>query len=350
MTTSYSSNNYRLLKFLAFVAMAVMSLTVVVGGITRLTHSGLSMVDWQPVMGILPPLTHQDWLKVFASYQKSPEYLIVNHGMSLADFKQIFFWEYLHRILGRISGLTVLAMWFSSLLRPTPSWLRWRSFALAALVGLQGLMGWYMVKSGLAGDPQVSQYRLLAHLFLAFLAIQLTFWTALSLRRPSQDKVWLPTWAPRFSLLFLGLIVVQIAFGALTAGLKAGHFAQTFPKMFGHWIPPMWNNLTPFLVNFTENPATVQWMHRILGALTLVCAGFYLWNSRPRIGVHSAVKRQFFLIALFSGVQFGLGITTLLHNVPLVLGVAHQFLALLILSLTVRLLHWAYRGPSSVSI
>ena len=250
---------------------------LVVGGITRLTGSGLSMVEWRPVMGVLPPSTDADWEGVFAQYREFPEYKLLNKGMSLAEFKGIFFWEYLHRILGRFVGLLCLLpyLWFLWKKRLDGS-LKGRGLGLVLLVGAQGLMGWYMVKSGLARDPEVSHYRLAAHLGLAFAVFGLAWWTLLDLSS-AKERAEVPRWARFWALGLLGLLCLQVTYGAFTSGLKAGFGFNTFPKMESDWMPDALFSLTPYWKNFVEDRFSVQFIHRWLGTIVVLATIAYGW-------------------------------------------------------------------------
>jgi heme a synthase len=244
-------------------------LILVVGGITRLTQSGLSIVDWNPIMGAVPPLNEAQWMEAFDRYRQFPEYQKLRQGMTLDEFRFIFFWEYLHRQIARLIGLVFLLPFLFFLVRGyfNGPLLR-RSLLLFALGGLQGAIGWYMVSSGLIDRPHVSQFRLGVHLSIAFAIFAGCVWTALDLRvrspRPSHaadTDGWL-----RRALVAVGLLFgVQVFWGALVAGLKAGRYFNTFPLMDGGWIPPNMFGLEPALLNFVENPFTVQWTHRVLG-------------------------------------------------------------------------------------
>ena len=224
-----------------FVCCALVFAMVVVGGVTRLTHSGLSIVEWQPIVGTLPPLSDAQWQETFAKYQLTPEYQQVNKGMSLAEFKGIFWWEYFHRLLGRLIGVVFLAplLWFIAR-RDIPPGHAWKLFGIFVLGGLQGAMGWYMVKSGLVDDPRVSQFRLTAHLGLALAIFAAMFWVGLSLVHPRRATV---ASAPQRSVRawaigVAALVSVMALSGGFVAGIRAGFAYNTFPLMNGHLVPP----------------------------------------------------------------------------------------------------------------
>ncbi len=306
---------------------------VVVGGVTRLTHSGLSIVEWQPLVGTLPPLSEQAWQETFQKYQQTPEYQKVNLGMSLEDFKGIFWWEYWHRLLGRTIGLIYLAPFLYFLLRRKLDRTRvWQLGGIFLLGGLQGALGWYMVKSGLVDNPRVSHFRLTAHLGLAFVIYAAMLWVGLGLlaRRgapPSGTarRLW------RFSLVLTAIIFVMSLSGALVAGIRAGLVYNTFPLMNGYWIPPQLVLLEPWYSNFFDNAATVQFDHRLLAWLLTALVPWFWWRSR---GVPLTPSARLWCNALPAVLllQLTLGIVTLLLAVPVALGAAHQAGALLLLT------------------
>lgn len=328
---------------------------VVLGGVTRLTRSGLSMTDWK-FSGGLPPLTDEDWLLEFEKYKQSPEYKRVNKGMSIEDFKFIYWMEYAHRMWGRALGI-MFALPFSYFLRKGYITLQLglRLSGLFALGAGQGLIGWWMVKSGLEdpeseySQPRVSPYRLAAHLTSAFAIYCGLFWTALSVvmpEPPCESVAWVQGAAKvkRLALpvsLLVGLTAVS---GAFVAGNDAGHAYNTFPKMGDKWIPEDVFDMKPLIRNFFENTSTVQLDHRILATLTLISIGTLWWSTR-KLDIHPAVKYLITSTAGMAVVQVTLGITTLLSYVPVELGTAHQAGALTLLTLAMMLNH-TLRKPS----
>lgn len=325
-----------LVPWLGFVALLVF-LMIVVGGITRLTESGLSMVDWRPVTGILPPLDEASWSAAFEAYKASPEYRIMNRGMTLEAFKSIFWWEYVHRLLGRLIGLAyALPLAWFWMRRAIPRALKPRLLGILLLGGLQGLMGWYMVRSGLVDEPEVSPLRLAAHLLLAFAIFALLVWTALGLageRGSHRNRR-----SHRLGKLLVGLLLFQVVLGGLVAGLKAGQVFNDWPLMNGSILPPGAFALAPWPVNFIENAALVQFNHRLAGYLLLGLglAIFAASFSRPaplamRVG---AAGLLFVLVA-----QATSGILALVHHVPIALGVLHQGGAALVLAAALLFLH-----------
>ena len=313
---------------------ALLFIMIVVGGVTRLTHSGLSIVEWQPIVGALPPLDQTQWEEVFHKYQQTPEYQQVNKGMSLAEFKQIFWWEYVHRLLGRAIGLVFLLPFLYFLLRGKieRAWVP-KLVGIFLLGGFQGALGWYMVKSGLVDDPRVSHYRLTAHLGLAFLIYAAMFWTALSLLYPRTTVAISDRQRSlrRFSWVVTGLIFLMVLLGGLVAGIRAGFAYNTFPLMNGHWIPPEIFMLQPWYLNFFNNMATVQFNHRLIAWVLILLAPLFWFRSR-RLNLTARARRACNLLLAMLAVQIMLGIATLVHVVPLSLAAAHQAGAVLLFS------------------
>jgi cytochrome c oxidase assembly protein subunit 15 len=312
---------------------------VILGGATRLTGSGLSMVEWDPIFGVLPPLNQEEWEDVFSKYRESPEYQKINIGMDLDGFKSIYWFEFTHRLLGRSIGTVFLLPFLYFLARRmlTPRFIPRLAFAFV-LGGLQGLLGWYMVKSGLIDQPHVSQYRLTAHLSLALLIYCYLLWLLLDLLFPQRqsDAAW--NGAQKAVLFLFALVAITIVSGGFVAGLKAGFAYNTFPKMGDQWLPPAGWILQPGWRNLFENIATVQFDHRVLATLTLVSVlGFWVYTgkkplpSTARIGIHV-------LLALAIA-QVALGISTLLLHVPVALGVTHQAGALSLLTVILFVSH-----------
>jgi cytochrome c oxidase assembly protein subunit 15 len=303
---------------------ALVCAIVVVGGVTRLTRSGLSIVEWQPLVGAVPPLSAADWQELFAKYQATPEYRHVNLGMDLEGFKRIFWWEYAHRLLGRLIGLVYLLpfLWFlarRSIERPL-AWKLWGVFALGAL---QGGLGWFMVMSGLVDDPRVSQFRLTAHLGVALAIIAAQLWLALGLLRPPAGG------RSRLGIALAGLVFLMALSGAMVAGLRAGAAYNTFPLMNGHLVPPEILMLEPWWRNFGYNMATVQFVHRSFFWLLALLVPLAWWTGRAQASAHA-------LFAAFV-LQATLGVATLLLGVPVALAASHQAGAVLLL--VVALVH-----------
>jgi len=321
---------------------------VVLGGVTRLTRSGLSIVEWQPIVGTLPPLTSADWEAHFLKYQQTPEYRQVNPGMDLEGFKGIFWLEYFHRLLGRLIGIAFFApllyfLWRRALTRR----LTLRLGGIFLLGAAQGALGWYMVASGLVDDPRVSHFRLTAHLGLAFAIYAAMLWIALDLLRGAPARAAAPARLPRLRRLawaVTGVVIAMVLTGGLVAGIRAGHAYNTFPLMNGSWVPPEILMIEPWYLNFFNNMATVQFDHR-LGAWLLALAVPWLWFEAGRAGLtgRARVLAHFLLAALAA--QIALGIATLLHAVPVALAAAHQGGALVVFTVALALNH-ALRAKS----
>jgi heme a synthase len=310
---------------------------VVVGGVTRLTRSGLSIVEWEPLMGAIPPLTQTAWEELFREYQATPEYLQVNKGMSLQAFKGIFWWEYFHRLLGRLIGLAFLVPLLCFLWkRKVPRGLVPRLFGIFLLGGLQGAVGWWMVASGLIDDPRVSHVRLAIHLGIAFLIFAAMLWTALDLLAQRRAGS-LPPGAAAWAVWLPVLIFVMVLSGGLVAGTRAGYAYNTFPLMNGAFVPPEYFMLQPWWDNFLHNMATVQFNHRLI-AWALFLLILALWWAVRAVGSREARLASTLLVAML-GVQLALGIGTLLLRVPVALGAAHQAGALMLFGLSLWLAH-----------
>jgi cytochrome c oxidase assembly protein subunit 15 len=312
---------------------------VTVGGATRLTDSGLSITEWQPILGAIPPLTDASWQDAFAKYQQIPEYHLVNKGMTLEAFKAIYWWEWSHRFLGRMIGvafaLPFAAFWYLGALRPG----YWKKLAgVLALGGLQGAIGWYMVKSGLVDRIDVSQYRLALHLCVAFLILSLVVWLGLELA--DQDHTRRAPAERSFSLsgIIVGVIFLQVVLGAFVASLKGGHVYNTWPSMGGTFAPDDILAVEPWYLNPFENPVTAQFDHRLVAyAVVALVAVETWWTFASRAGREARVSAALLAAAVLA--QASLGKWTLLEAVPLELGIAHQAGAAVLLILAVRHLY-----------
>lgn len=309
---------------------------IVVGGITRLTESGLSMVEWRPLLGTLPPLTDAEWQRVFLEYKQYPQYLLVNRGMSMEEFQYIFYWEYGHRVLGRLIGLLFAIPFFFFLFSGRiASDLKPKLWIALFLGGSQGLMGWFMVKSGLVDEPLVSHYRLAAHLGLALIIFAYLNWLVLGQLQVSRVAV-----SPVFNRLlwvFLGALVLQIVYGAFVAGNRAGYGFNTYPLMNGQFIPEVATSLAPFWHNLLDNNAMLQFVHRWLGALVLGLAFVLAIVAFMR----EVSTIRWMALALVGSVigQFILGVLTLIYVVPVSLGSIHQAGACIVVLATVVLIY-----------
>ncbi|MEK9877370.1 MAG: COX15/CtaA family protein [Betaproteobacteria bacterium] len=323
-----------------FVCTFLVFAMVIIGGLTRLTQSGLSMVEWEPIMGTIPPISDSDWNDVFDKYKTSPEYQKVNFGMSLSEFKEIFWLEYIHRVFGRLIGLVFFIPFIYFLIRKKiDASLTLRLAGIFALGGLQAGMGWYMVKSGLVDDPRVSQFRLTSHLGLAILIFGTLLWTALSVMYPSKANV-----SPHqknvliFSRILNGLIFVMILSGGFVAGIRAGLAYNTFPLMGDGFIPPDIFVLTPWWQNFFSNMATVQFDHRLLAYTLSILIPVFWWKVNRRDVSPRAKLAVNVLLGLFI-LQIIIGISTLLLHVPVAFASAHQATAVLVFGTSLWVTH-----------
>ena len=317
----------RALVWWLFGMVGLVAIMVVIGGVTRLTGSGLSMVEWRPFIGILPPLTEVEWMRVFKLYQASPEFQQVNIDMNLAEFKVIFFWEYVHRVWGRLLGLAFgLPLLFFWLAGRIPQGYGLPLLGLLALGSIQGIIGWWMVTSGLVDNPAVSQYRLAIHLSMALLILLLLLWTALNLRFGRSKR---PSGRAAATLLLVALTIVA---GAFVAGMDAGLLYNEYPLMGDGLVPVEYGEnglFDPF-----DNPATAQFHHRWIAVLTVLAVAD-LWVFGLRKGLRGLVH----IMAMSVIIQFLLGLTTLLLGVPVWAGALHQAGAVLLLSIVLIVTH-----------
>jgi len=322
-----------------FICCALVFAMVVVGGVTRLTHSGLSIVEWQPIVGTLPPLSDAQWQQTFEKYQLTPEYQLVNKGMGLDEFKLIFWWEYWHRLLGRLIGVVFLApfLWFVAR-RDIPPNHALKYLAIFALGGLQGVMGWYMVKSGLVDDPRVSQFRLTAHLGLALAIFWAMLWTGLSLVSPRRAAI-VPRSLRNWAYGIAALVFVMMMSGGFVAGIRAGFAYNTFPLMNGHFVPPEIFSLDPLWRNFFWNMATVQFDHRIIAWLIAFLVPVLWLKVRLADYVPRRARWGGHLLLMLAFAQIALGIATLVNVVPLPLAAMHQAGAVLVLAAAINIAH-----------
>ena len=329
-----------------FCCCGLIFLMVVIGGITRLTLSGLSITEWKPIIGIVPPLSAADWTSEFAKYQQIPEYRSIHFAMSLDEFKSIYYWEYLHRLLGRLIGLAfaVPFIWFLAR-RQLPRHLAPPLAGILLLGFLQGALGWYMVKSGLADRVEVSQYRLVAHLTLALAIYAAILWTALGIVRgfPFPDAG--PGWR-RAAEAVLVLVALTILAGGFVAGTRAGLTYNTFPLMDGRLVPVGYAQLRPLWLNWFENIAAVQFDHRVLAVAT-VTAVFLLWAAGLRTDLPKPARKALHALLAVAVLQVALGISTLLLAVPIPLAAAHQAGAVLMLTAAIVFRH-TLRGAAVI--
>jgi cytochrome c oxidase assembly protein subunit 15 len=300
-------------------------LMVSIGGVTRLTDSGLSMVNWNLFMGTIPPTSETDWATTFADYQAHPEYQTLRPTMDLEEFKQIFFWEYLHRMWGRLIGLVWLCPYLYFLARKTMRNLTGPLALTGLLILLQGLLGWYMVKSGLVDKPYVSHYRLAAHLGLAFFVFSYNTWWIARLMPQEERRMFDSTERPFVWMLWglLGVICLQILYGAFVAGMDAGHVSNTFPKMMDTWIPPGMFEIQPGWKNFFENATVIHFTHRVLGTVALLLS-LVLWFAAQRRRLSNRQKLGLNGIFLSITLQWLLGVGTVVTRVSLPMALLHQ--------------------------
>jgi cytochrome c oxidase assembly protein subunit 15 len=338
-----------------FVIWTVMLfITIIIGGITRLTESGLSITEWKPVSGVLPPMSAEAWAVEFDKYRQIPQYQEVNRGMSLAEFKRIFWWEWIHRFWARVVGLAIGVPALVLLIRGgLGRVVTRRILLLLLLMAVQGAMGWYMVASGLSERTSVSQYRLAAHLSVALVLIGLAVWTAADLlsrrpvmfeRRGSPDAA---TRMRRLAAAFVALVALTAVAGAFVAGLKAGHAYNTFPLMGGRVVPTGYLALDPWWRNLFDHIPAVQFNHRLLGVLTTL-AGLGLWTLTRRADQADVVRGWGRAVGLMSLAQVGLGIATLLLLVPISLAALHQAGAVMLLCFGLLLLHASQRAGDPI--
>jgi len=320
-------------SWLTFVAVLIFVM-VIVGGITRLTESGLSMVRWEPISGIIPPLSEADWQREFDHYRATPQYQQVNTGMTLDDFKTIFFWEYVHRLLGRLIGLAfalpLLWFWWK---RAIPGGYGWKLGGLLALGGLQGAIGWWMVASGLVNVPEVSHIRLAVHLLMALLIFAAIIWLALDLRALAERGA-PPVRMPLLGIWALCILFLQFLFGAYVAGLEAGYAFNTWPLMGDEFFPAQTPMLEPWFRNLVDNPIVVQFVHRWL-AVVVAALAIWVGVRAWRLGVR--MDGGFLIAAVFG--QLMLGIMTILSGVQIDVAVAHQGMAALLLAALLVCIH-----------
>ena len=323
-----------LARWLWIVALLVI-VVVGVGGITRLTESGLSITEWRPVSGVMPPLNDADWIKEFEKYKQIPEYREINLGMTLAGFKAIFFWEWLHRILGRLVGMALVVplLWYAWR-RAIPAGYGWRLIGLAALVGLQGAIGWWMVASGLEYRTDVSHFRLAAHLLTALFLLAALVWTARDLGVLARDPAARPARLTGAGVAVVAILFVQLLLGAWVAGLNAGYVARTWPMMNDHFVPEgidwsggAWTALTndPFLIHFLH-----RWWSWA-AALALLLLARALWMRGARIEAK--------LLLAVVAVQMALGILTVVTGVSMWIAVLHQVVGAILVATAAAALH-----------
>jgi len=327
MDTLNQNINLKLSIWLFALCLMIVAM-IFIGGVTRLTGSGLSMVEWRPFLGFLPPLTETEWTRVFELYKLSPEFKQINSWMEISDFKFIFFWEYFHRVWGRLIGLFILIPFLYFIFtKKLKNKILFRSSIILFLVCVQGLIGWWMVKSGLNEIATVSQYRLSVHLSMAFIILGISFWTALDLFEGAPKNLKSYDIIP---LLFISLTIIA---GTFVSGMDAGLVYNTFPYMGDGIIPIEYGNLG-FIDPF-ENPVTAQFHHRLLASITLIIIVLYSINYIIKNPLNLRILLLLFAIVC----QFIIGIFTLLYSVPITLGAMHQFVGVLLFLSALWVLH-----------
>ena len=326
----------RQIAYWLLICAAVIFGMILLGGVTRLTNSGLSMVDWKPLMGIIPPLSEADWQAMFLKYQQFPEYQKINIGMSLEEFKPIFMYEYLHRVLGRFIGVIfILPFLFFLFTKRIKTGLTLKLVIMLIGGGCQGLLGWYMVKSGLVDNPHVSQYRLTAHLGAAVLIYSFILWTAFSLISPKSDQ---PVEMKKFSYLLSGLIFLMILSGGLVAGTHAGHAYSTWPLMGDSFVPAGLYAMTPAWLSAFEDITTIQFNHRMFAYLIVALVAVFAYKTL-RADIKGSAKIGVFCLLGLLVMQVTLGISTLIFYVPVPVAAAHQVGAVALLSASLFISH-----------
>jgi cytochrome c oxidase assembly protein subunit 15 len=331
----------RLVAYWLVALAGMILLMVVIGGVTRLTESGLSITEWKPVSGVLPPLTEAGWVAAFESYKQIPEYSQVHFGMTLEEFKQIFFWEYAHRLWGRLIGLAAIVPLLVFLVqRRIPGASTPRFLAVPVLIGLQGALGWYMVKSGLVARTSVSQYRLTAHLALAVLIYGYVIWLAADILRsaPLRLDAILARRLRHAARAVLGLVCLTLLAGGFMAGLKAGLTYNTFPLMDGRVVPDGYFIMRPWWINPFENVTAVQFDHRCLALASFAAVGGF-WLASRRVSLPRSVRLPLDLMLGAVVLQVALGVATLVLVVPVPLAAAHQAGAVLLFTCALLAVH-----------
>ncbi|MCO6451475.1 MAG: COX15/CtaA family protein [Caldilineales bacterium] len=325
-----------------FVVCALIIFMVSFGGLVRLTRSGLSIVEWNPVSGVIPPVGDQAWQLEFEKYQQTPEFQKVNHEMTLEGYKRIFMLEYIHRLIARFAGLIVVIPLLYFLIRGIIPWRKSAVYLLiAAGFAFQGALGWYMVSSGLIDRPSVSHYRLTAHLLTAIALLALTFWMGLRhlYNFPAKEPKGGKSFGYRLSWLLVAVLVIQMSYGGLVAGLKAGHASNTWPLMFGYLIPPgMLSVIEPWWLNLIETATTIHFMHRWFAFAVLIVAVVLYFVARKR-HYSQAIHNGILLMIVLTFVQIGLGISVVWLGVPIWLALLHQGTALLLFLTAIYLIY-----------
>ncbi len=344
--------NKAVVTWLYMVVVLIMIL-VVFGGFVRLTRSGLSIVEWNPVTGVIPPLSEEAWQTEFAKYQQTPEFQKINYNMTLFEYKEIFWLEFIHRLIARFAGLFVVIPIFYFIFRGIIPWRKSGPFLLIGLLfGFQGFLGWYMVSSGLIDNPAVSHFRLTIHLLTALLLLGLSLWQALryTYRFPPLVRAQLRSAGFIVAVFLLVVLLIQISYGALVAGLKAGHVSNTWPLMGGRLIPAgLLDTFDSALENFVAAPLTVHFVHRWFSFAVLLAA-IALYYLIKRQNYNAAVTKPVLIFILLSIVQISLGISVVLFGVPIVLALTHQATALFLYITSLIIIYQILHEPAPAAI
>ncbi|GAB4499937.1 MAG: COX15/CtaA family protein [Anaerolineales bacterium] len=321
-----------------FIFAGIVAFLVVFGGFTRLTRSGLSIVEWNPINGTVPPMGNHQWEAEFAKYKQTPEYQLINQGMTLEEYQYIFYIEWFHRLIARLAGLFYAFPVFYFLLRKT---IPLKEFSIYFWMGIlfigQAVMGWLMVYSGLIDRPAVSHFRLTAHLLLALSLFSLAMWTAFGHKFGFPDSTKRARWSfpSKLAAFSLVILIIQISYGGMTAGLKAGHVSDTWPLMFGKWIPP---NLFSSWINIFETPQTIVFIHRWFAWLGLILVPYAYYTIRKQNYPADIQKGLLWLTGVVA-LQITLGVWTILSYVNIVIALIHQANAIVLLGLAVYFIH-----------
>jgi len=332
-----ATKNPAVMKWL-FAFTFIVALLVVFGGFVRLTRSGLSIVEWNPISGVVPPIGQQDWEEEFAKYQETPEYQQINTGMTLPEYKFIFYMEWIHRIIARLAGLFYAIPVFYFVFKKT---IPFKEFGIYFVMGMlfiaQAFMGWFMVASGLNDRPSVSHFRLTFHLLFALSLLALALWTALGHKFGFPDKSKKVRWSlpSKLSAWSMALLILQISYGGMTAGLKAGHVSDTWPLMFGRWIPP---GLFSSWINLFETPQTIVFIHRWLAWLGLVAVPAVYYFVKKK-NYPQDIQRGLMWLTGVVVLQITLGVLTVLSYVNIIIALTHQANALALFALGIYFLH-----------
>lgn len=322
-----------------FISAFMVFLMVVIGGLTRLTESGLSITEWEPIKGTLPPFNEADWQQLLNEYRESPQYKKINAGMTLTEFKNIFWLEYIHRLMGRITGFVfLLPLVYFFIKKKISRELTKKLIFIFALGFTQAVFGWMMVKSGLKDQPNVSPYKLALHLGTAFVILALILWAGFTeyLKKEKKDRTVKKAYS--FSLFLSGIIFLQIILGAFVAGLDAGLTYNTYPLMDGKLIPDGLFIMSPPIINYFENVTMVQFNHRAVAIIVMIST-FYFWHTIRRYSVPENVKFAAGLLSMFMVIQFVLGVKTLLFHVPVSLASLHQANAAIVFGIAIFINH-----------